>query len=146
MIIKLRTMLFLALLTFAQVSVAASPNLTVTNAWVRASAPGQSVGAAYLTLKSNQDLILVKVSTVAAEYAEIHSMSMTSGIMKMRMLPQLELKSGKTYQLTPGQVHVMLFKIKQVFKVGDKVMLTLTLKNTSNQIVHFNVNAVVKES
>ena len=80
----------------------AKADVEITNAWVRANAPGQSVGAAYMTLKSSQDSTFVFAETPAAGSVKIHSMSMDNGVMKMRMLEELPLKAGKAEKLAPG--------------------------------------------
>ncbi len=44
-----------------------SPSVTVDGAWARASAPGQSTGAVYATLLSQQGDTLLGVGSAAAE-------------------------------------------------------------------------------
>jgi periplasmic copper chaperone A len=51
-----------------------SADVEITDSWVRENAPGQSVGAAYMTLNSPQDSTLVYVETPAAGSVEIHLM------------------------------------------------------------------------
>jgi len=69
--------------------------VSVTNAWVREPAPGQKIGAAYMTFNSPQDSKLVYVEAKeSAGSVEIHSMSMNNGVMKMRMLDELILKAN----------------------------------------------------
>ena len=60
--------------------------ISIKDAWVRPSHPGQDVGAAYMTLTSTQDVTLVRVESDVSNSIEIHSMTMQNGVMKMRML------------------------------------------------------------
>jgi len=124
----------------------AKADVEITNAWVRANAPGQSVGAAYLTLKSSQYSTFVFAETPAAGSVEIHSMSMDNGVMKMRMLEELPLKAGKAEKLAPGGFHLMLLDLKKPLKAGEKVTLILYFKNKTNKISHQNVTLPVKEA
>jgi periplasmic copper chaperone A len=136
---------FLAL-TSLLVACSAKADVEITNAWARASAPGQTVGAAYMTLKSSQDSIFVFAETPAAGSVEIHSMSMDNGVMKMRMLEELPLKAGKAEKLAPGGFHLMLLDLKKPLKAGDKVTLRLCFKDKTNKITHQNVTLPVKEA
>lgn len=118
----------------------------VTDAWVRASVPGQTVGAAYMTLNSAQDSTLVYVETPVADSAEIHSMSMDNGVMKMRMLDELTLKAGTPEKLTPGGFHLMLMDLQKPLKAGENVNLRLCFKDKSGKITEQNVTLPVKEN
>ncbi len=118
----------------------------ITEAWVRASAPGQSVGAAYMTLTSPQDSALVYAETPAADSVEIHSMSMDNGVMKMRMLDELALKAGKPENLAPGGFHLMLFGLQKPLKAGENINFRLCFKDKTNKITEQNVTLPVKEN
>jgi periplasmic copper chaperone A len=100
----------------------------ITDSWVRENAPGQSVGAAYMTLNSPQDSTLVYVETPAAGTVEIHSMRMENNVMKMRMLEELPLKAGMPEKLAPGGFHLMLFDLTTPLKRERKLILNSALK------------------
>lgn len=118
--------------------------LKVSDAWARASAPGQKVGAAYMNLDSTTDLTLVKVESAAADGVEIHSMSMKNGIMRMRMLETLPVPAGQTTKLAPGGFHLMLFDLKHPLKAGDNVPFTLQFKDKHDQLLTLKVSVPVK--
>jgi len=118
----------------------------ISDAWVRASAPGQSVGAAYMTLTSTQDSTLVFVETPVADAAEIHSMSMDNGVMKMRMLDELPLKANTPEKLSPGGFHLMLMDLQKPLKVGETVNVRLCFKDKTGKITDKNVTLPVKEN
>ena len=59
-------------------------DVTVRDAWTRASAPGQTVAGIYFDIASVADARLVAVQTDLTEAAEIHRMSMEDGVMRMR--------------------------------------------------------------
>jgi copper(I)-binding protein len=124
---------------------AADP-VAISHAWVRASAPGQEVGAAYMELKSNTELTLSKVETPAADSVEIHKMSMKNGVMEMRMLESLELPAGQAVKLEPGGFHLMLFDLKNALKIGETVPMTLHFKDKAGKASSMKVEFPVKRS
>jgi copper(I)-binding protein len=107
---------------------AAPPAVEVTDAWVRATVPGQPVAGAYLTIRSRQAAQLVGVKSAVAKSAEIHSMSDEAGVMRMRKLEALALPAGEPVELKSGGNHIMLLEIKRQLKAGEKVPLTLTVE------------------
>ena len=124
----------------------AMADVTVSDAWVRANVPGQSVGAAYMTLNSPQDSTLVYIESSVAGSVEIHSMTMNNNVMKMRKLEQLPLKAGKAEKLAPGGFHLMLFDLTKPLKAGDKANFTLCFKDKSGNITHQAVTLPIKET
>lgn len=131
----LRFSRLLLTLTLISSSAAATAKDTVSieNAWVRATAPGQDVGAAYMTFNSNQDVTLIRATSDVTESVEIHSMSMQNGVMKMRMLENLAIKAGKPYKLEPGGFHLMLFDLKKPLLGGQYVNFELTFKSGNTE-------------
>lgn len=132
--------------TYAQaVDLALAEDLvSVKDAWVRPTNPGQEVGAAYMTLTSERDVSLVSVETDAAKSVEIHNMTMENGVMKMRMLDALPLKAGEPYKLAPGGFHLMLFDLKKPLLLGEQVNLLLTFKKDNKQLFKQNIKAIVQ--
>ena len=129
----LKCLLALSLMTASAANYAQDLNsqdaVTIKDAWVRASAPGQNVGAAYMTLLSTQNASLIHAESNVTKSVEIHSMSMQNGVMKMRMLEKLALSANKPYKLAPGGFHLMLFDLKQPLAEGQQVEFELTFKS-----------------
>lgn len=119
--------------------------VTVKDAWVRATTPGQKVGAAYMTLAYDENITLVAADADVAETVEIHSMEMKNGVMKMRMLDSLPIQAGKPTKLAPSGLHLMLFGIKKPLKNGDKVVLTLCFINKNGEEIHQDLTVPIKE-
>ncbi len=124
----------------------AQADVIISDAWVRANAPGQSVGAAYMTLKSPQDSNLFHVESPATGSVEIHSMSVTNGVMKMRALETLPLQAGKPEKLAPGGFHLMLFDLKKQLKAGEQATFTLSFKDKAGKVTHQDVVLPIKEA
>lgn len=117
----------------------------VSDAWTRATPPGQDVGGAFMTLTADADLKLVEASSPAASSAELHSMSMDKGTMLMRQVKAIDLPKGKAVQLAPGGLHVMLFGLKAPLKAGEQLPLTLTVHDAKGKSQKVEVKAEVRE-
>src|SRR3954462_2974518 len=76
-------------------------DLTVTSPWTRATPGGARIGGGYLKITNNgraPDRFVGGKSDVS-DRVEIHEMSMTGSVMKMRPLPNgLEIKPGETVE------------------------------------------------
>ena len=122
----------------------ADNSVVISDAWVRATAPGQEVGAAYMTLKSARDTTLIKTESTAAGSVEIHSMTMNNGVMKMRKMDTLPLSAGKPTKLEPGSFHLMLFDLKKPLKAGDQAEFTLHFKDSAGKTSEMKLSAPIK--
>jgi len=109
-------------------------SVDVSDAWTRATMPGQAVAGVYLHVKSTLKARLVGVTSSSAKTAEIHSMSHEGGVMKMRKLDFLDLPAGETVALEPGGDHVMLFDIRQPLKAGEHIKLMLVVEQGGKRI------------
>ena len=72
-----------ALLFSAQVQ---AGEVTVSDAWARATAPGQENGSVGLVITSQRDARLIAVTSPLAASAEIHTMTMDNGVVMMLVL------------------------------------------------------------
>lgn len=124
-------------------ALAAEP-VGVKNAWARPTAPGQRTAGAYMELESATAAALVAVETPAAAKAELHTMSMDGGVMRMRPMEKVDLPAKKTVKLAPGGFHVMLIGVKRPLKEGDKVPLTLTVQTPDGAKSTLKVEAEVR--
>lgn len=123
----------------------AAGGLTVQHPWVTATVPGQPVAGAYMELISPTDAAVVAVSSPVAGSAEIHSMSMEGGVMKMRGLKKLVLPAKKTVKLGPGGYHIMLMDLKAPLKKGATVPITLTIEGKDKSTSTVEIKAEVRE-
>ena len=118
--------------------------VTIDEAWSRASAPGQENGFAGMVITSKKDARLIAVSTPAASSAEIHTMTMDNGVMKMRQLEDLPLPASQAVKLGPGGDHLMLIGLLTPLKAGDNISLTLTVQFADKRTEKINVKALIK--
>ncbi len=136
--------LFIASLVLALAAPAALAQVVVSDAWVRGTVPGQRATGAFMQLASADDRDLVAVATPAAKAAEIHSMALENGVMKMRAMQSLPLPAGKTVELRPGGYHVMLLDLVAPLKEGDSVPVVLTFADKSGRNTTQEVKATVR--
>lgn len=123
----------------------AAEAVTVGNAWARATAPGQKAAGVYMELVSAADAALVGVETPVAARAELHTMSMDGGVMRMRAAEKIDLPARKAVKLAPGGFHIMLLDIKQPLKAGDRLTLTLTIRGAGAALSTIKVEAEVRD-
>jgi len=111
-------------------ALAQNTTVTVTDAWARATVPGQKATGAFMKITAKESTKLIAVSSPVAGVAEIHEMKMDKDVMKMAALPNgLELPAGKAVELKPGGYHVMLMDLKVPLAKDSAVPLTLTLQD-----------------
>jgi copper(I)-binding protein len=105
----------------------AAPPLAVSGAWIRATPPGVSTAAAYLTITNDgasADRLLGATSPVARAL-ELHANVEDHGVRQMRPLAEVTVPAHGSLELTPGGTHVMLIDISAPMKPGARVPLTL---------------------
>lgn len=134
------------LLFLLSLNAVAGEDVEISNAWTRATAPGQQVGASYMVLLSKSDISLEKAESPAAGNVEIHSMTMKNGVMQMRMLDKLPLKANQPEKLEPGGFHLMLFDLKKPLKAGESVEFTLHFKDSSGKTSQLQLTSPIKRS
>lgn len=98
----------------------------VTEAWARATVPGQPVAAAHMKISSASSVTLTHVETDVAKQVQVHDMQMNDGVMQMRMHERLDIPAGKTIELAPGGMHLMLIGLKRPLRSGEAITLKMT--------------------
>lgn len=124
----IRAALCLSILGCFAAPAAAADEVTVREAWIRATVPGQPVAGAFMTLVSASDAALIGARSPVAKSCEVHEMKTVDGVMKMRAIPSLRLPAGQAVALEPGGLHLMLFGIRAPLKAGTTVPVTLVFK------------------
>lgn len=124
-------------LTTAIVSANAAGLITVNKPWIRATAPGQTVSGAFMTLVNNSatPYALTSVGFSGASTVEIHETSMADGMMRMRKLSHIDIPANGSAELKPGSYHIMLIGLEKEMKAGTDETLTLTFSDDSQKTV-----------
>lgn len=112
----------------------AQPPVQVLSPWVRATVPGQTATGAFMTLSASQDTRLVAVrSPRAGTTAEIHQMTLSGDVMRMREIPGIDLPAGQGVALAPGGYHIMLYGLRAPLRAGDVEPLELVFRNRAGE-------------
>jgi copper(I)-binding protein len=112
-------------------AVAAAEPPTVTDAWVRATPPGATTAAAYLTITSAAADRLLGAATSAARGVEIHAHVTEGGLHRMVRLAELTLPTEEAVRLEPGGLHLMLVDLATPLAAGTTVALSLRFANAA---------------
>ena len=116
--------------------------LVIEAPWARATPAGASVAGAYLKITNTgeQSDRLIGGSMPNAADVEVHEMTMTDGVMKMRRLQTgLEIKPGQSVELKPGGYHLMVVGLKEALKDGQTVKGTLVFEKAGTIEVEYGV-------
>lgn len=119
--------------------------LVIDHPWSRATPKGANVAGGYLKITNTGPTPdrLIGGTVEAAKRFEIHEMSITGGVMRMRELKDgLEIPAGKTVELKPSSYHVMMMDLSKPFSKGDRVKATLTFEKAGKIAIEFAVEAI----
>jgi copper(I)-binding protein len=126
---------FVSCLLIANGAIGQTGQLEIKAPWARAT-PGQAqIGAAYLTILSPTTDRLTAASSPVAKKAELHTMSMEGGVMRMRPLTAIDIPVGQTVTLSPGGAHIMLLGLTQPLREGQSFPLTLSFDHAGQREV-----------
>lgn len=123
--------------------------LVIEAPWTRATPGGAQVAGGYLkiTNKGQDADRLVGGTLPMASAVEVHEMSMTDGVMKMRRLEKgLEIKPGQTVELKPGGYHMMFTGLRAAIKEGQPVKGTLVFEKAGTVEVEYRVAPIGAKS
>ena len=136
------TLFIIALLISADIL--AAPDIRIENAWIGSTDKGDDMSVAYMSLLSNEDVILTSVTSPRIKTIEMHNTITEKGIMKMRMTNEIKIEHGKTFEFKSGGSHLMLMDFKGPLKAGQKVKLILHLKDKANHSFDKSIDALIK--
>jgi copper(I)-binding protein len=132
-----------ALVSFALKADGAAGGIVVTGAWARATPPGATTGAVYLTIENRGGTAdrLMSVASPAAGSAMLHTTLEESGVSKMRESDG-GIAPGAVFQMKPGGTHVMLMGLTAPLKEGETISLTLSFEKAGAMAVDAKVAGI----
>jgi periplasmic copper chaperone A len=118
-----------------------APQIKIENAWLRAASKGTN-SALYFDIKNlmDKDDELLNVSSDIAKVVQIHETYRQGENMGMRRVELIVIKSKSIFKLAPGGFHVMVIRLREELKAGDRKNFLLTFRNSGK----IKVTAVVK--
>ena len=122
----------LCALSVAPAALAADPTIKIVHPWSRPTPPSAPTAVGYLTIVNSgaQPDRLIDVSSPAAEKVELHAMSMTGGVMRMRPVEGgLPIPPGASVSLDPDGNHLMFIGLKHPFAAGERIPVTLNFEH-----------------
>jgi len=123
---------------------AAMAQVTISEAWVRGTAPGMKATGAYMQILSKRETRLVGAASPAAKTVEVHEMSLVDDVMRMRAIASLPVVPGTPLELKPGGYHVMLIDLVKPLAPGASVALALTFEGKDGKRETVQVQARVR--
>jgi periplasmic copper chaperone A len=129
-----------ALISFAWNADGATAGIVVIKAWARATPPGATTGAAYITLQnpgSTPDR-LVNVTSAAAGSAMLHKTVEDGGVSKMEAMSG-DIPAGSTLEMRPGGTHIMLMGLTGPLKQGETLSVTLDFETAEDVTVEAKI-------
>ena len=108
-------------------------DISVSQAWARATAPGQDTAMVDLVITSAHRATLVGFSSPACRTGEMHSMKQENGMMKMREVDAIDLPKG-SMSLEKSGYHLMLVGLRSQLREGESLPLTLDVKENGREI------------
>ena len=131
-------LLLLALALCATACTPADP-INVSNAWLRAPAPGLSVAVGYFDVvnRGNIPIELVGARSDFNGAIEIHTHVHDGDMLQMRQLDTVALPPEQTVSFTSGGLHLMVFAFNSV--TSNPLPITLLFSDGSQRTVAFEV-------
>lgn len=126
---------------------AADTDISVSDAFVRAPLPGVPNTSAYMTIHNHTDapMVLVGGSSPYAKRVELHAHTQEDGVMKMRKLDEMVVKSQHPLYLLPGGLHLMLFDIDPSLADQQAIDITLDFSNGESVTLSAKVKSVMQD-
>jgi copper(I)-binding protein len=105
--------------------------VVVEQAYVRATIPGTSHSSSYMAIvnQGETELTLLSASSDISPRIEMHQHTMIDGMMRMRKLDTIIIKSKSRVKLQPSGLHLMIFDVKKPLKAKQSIDLTLNFSN-----------------
>lgn len=101
--------------------------IAVEQPWARATPKGVKTSAAYMSLINKGDSTdqLLGATTPAAETIQFHKATEDDGVARMRELHSVDIAPGARVTFRPGDMHMMMLRLKQPLVEGQTFPLTL---------------------
>jgi uncharacterized protein YcnI/copper(I)-binding protein len=119
--------------------------LVVEQPWSRVTPGGAKVAGGYVRITNTgpEPDRLVGGSFPLASRVEVHEMSMTDAVMRMKPVAGgLEIGPGQTVELKPGGTHLMFLDMKASLKEGQTVKGTLVFEKAGPVEVEYTVRGM----
>ena len=129
-----------ALCALAFGAVRAADSVVATRAWTRATPPGLTMGAAYVTLTGGAAADTLQAARLdGVTRVEFHDSRMQDGIARMRPLTAVAIPPRATVDFAPSGRHLMLIGLTRPLVAGERRTLVLVLEHGGEVRVDLDV-------
>jgi copper(I)-binding protein len=118
--------------------------IEVTRPYATPTVAAAPTGAVYLSVHNKAGTAdkLTGASTPRAKRVELHGMSMSGNVMRMREVGAIEIGAGESVRMRPGSGHhLMLVGLVAPLKAGEQFPITLQFQSAGS----LRVNVVVEQ-
>ena len=121
--------MYIFLILISLLNFSYSGKLEVKDGWVRPAGKGMNT-AFYFKAINNSDKAdtLLSVKSDVAKMVQMHETFSKNGMMGMRQVKAIPIKSKSTLEFKPGGYHVMVMNLKKDLKKGSLAKFTLHFK------------------
>jgi copper(I)-binding protein len=123
-------------IAFALLASDASALFIVNQPWVRPARTAQTTNA-YMNLTSTDGATLLAARSEAAQHVLLRSPRSTAAA-------GLALPAKSEIALAPGHDHLRLTGLTRALKIGDRINITLTVRDDDGTVQEITVNAEVR--
>ncbi len=105
-------------------------DISINNAWIRASVAGDQNGAAYMVIRNRgqESIRLIAARSDLARAVELHTHTRVDGLMRMIEVPHVEIAAGEEVAFEPGGYHIMFLGLTSGFAEGDRHTIELVFE------------------
>lgn len=117
-------------------------DIVVEAPWSRATPGKSAVGAGFMKITNTgkEPDRLIGGSADVAKSFEVHEMTMSGDVMKMRRLAKgLEIKPGESVELKPSSYHIMFMGLQRPLKQDETIKGTLVFERAGTVAVEYRV-------
>jgi len=116
--------------------------IDIGHPWSRPTPKDANIAGGYLTITNKGKTAdrLIGGTSPAANQIEVHEMVDVDGMAKTRPVANgIEIKPGKTVELKPGALRIVLLGLKEPLQVGQKIKGTLVFEKAGPVDIIYNV-------
>jgi copper(I)-binding protein len=116
--------------------------LDIGHPWSRPTPKDANIAGGYLTITNKGKTAdrLIGGSSPVANQIEVHEIVDVDGMAKTRPVANgIEIKPGKTVELKPGALRIVLLGLKEPLQVGQKIKGTLVFEKAGPVEIIYNV-------
>ena len=105
--------------------------IEIENAYVREVPPTMPNSAIFMKIenRSNKIVNLIKAESNIAKNVELHTHTISNGMMKMYQVEKIAIEANSETALQPGGFHIMLIGLNKKLKENDIVEVKLIFSN-----------------